>query len=140
MGATQGRHSCRVTVSSSCYCWAPGVSSPVHAHSDAVSGIKSSCHMLILEGSLCETTYDQSQMIEPAAVAANGGKSRLLGTGGYAYIDDTIGVHKVGNASSAARALSLHICSRSARSNPLRLMDRVHERQPDVPQSDRLRL
>jgi len=40
-------------------CWAPGCTSPVHAHSCAESLKKSNCFLLVLEGSLTETVYDK---------------------------------------------------------------------------------
>lgn len=90
-------------------CWPPGVCSPVHAHSDAETKIKSSCFMLVLEGALHETTFAPSQIVGPDAVSAVGGESRVLEAGATAYMDDNVGVHKVGNASTSTRAVSLHI-------------------------------
>jgi len=106
-------------------CWSPGVSSPVHAHSDAESKVKSACHMLVLEGNLCETKYAPSLIIGPDSVSTSGCESRLLETGSYAYIDDSIGVHKVGNASSTERAVSLHIYAPGWKS--VQLYDEVAE-------------
>lgn len=90
-------------------CWSPGVSSPVHAHCDAESGVKSNCFMRILEGELCETFYESRHVLGSDRVAADGGAERMLPAGAYAYINDEIGVHKVGNASGTERAVSLHV-------------------------------
>ena len=89
-------------------CWPAGVCSPVHAHSDATTKVKSSCFMRILEGELTETLYPPDAIIGPDTVAAHEGHSRKLSAGGYTYIDDSYGLHKVGNA-SRARAISLHV-------------------------------
>lgn len=90
-------------------CWPPGVCSPVHAHSDAATKVKSNCFMLVLEGELCETTYAPDSLLGPDSVDAAAGQSRALAAGGYTYINDGMGVHKVGNASSSERAISLHV-------------------------------
>lgn len=88
-------------------CWPPGISSPVHAHSDAKTKVQSNCFMLVLEGQLCETRYNT--ILGPNQVDASASESRLLEAGSYAYINDNYGVHKVGNASSTERAMSLHV-------------------------------
>ena len=91
-------------------CWSPGVSSPVHAHSDANTRVQSNCFMRILDGSLTETLYEPSSIInDGASVAALDGHETTLATGGFTYINDQIGLHKVGNASSTERAVSLHV-------------------------------
>ena len=89
-------------------CWPAGVSSPVHAHSDATTKVRSSCFMRILEGELTETLYTPDSIIAPDAVAASEGHSRTLPAGAYTYIDDSFGLHKVGN-SSKSPAISLHV-------------------------------
>jgi len=89
-------------------CWAPGISSPVHAHSDAESGTRSNCFMRVLEGKLMETRYEQDA-IDGERVYSREGRQTLLDTGSYAYINDEQGVHKVGNASASEVAISLHV-------------------------------
>ena len=92
-------------------CWSPGAESPVHAHSDARTGVKSNCFMLVLENALVETTYERDQVhqteVERGAVSG-AGTARALTAGTCGYICDDIGVHKVGNA-TAKGSLSLHV-------------------------------
>lgn len=90
-------------------CWAPGVTSPVHAHSDAESLLPSNCFMRVLEGELCETFYAAQHKLSCDAVAASEGSVRALPAGGYTYINDEMGVHKVGNPHRTERAVSLHV-------------------------------
>ena len=90
-------------------CWSPAVTSPVHAHSDEETNVKSSCFMRILEGTLVETLYEPSAIIDESRVMAAAGKRTHLGAGGYKYINDHQGVHKVGNESTSEGAMSLHI-------------------------------
>lgn len=78
-------------------CWPANLSSPVHDHAG------SSCWMKILSGRMRETRFDTetlavSHVTDMAAEEA-------------AYIDDSRGLHKMGNASALAPAVSLHIYS-----------------------------
>jgi predicted metal-dependent enzyme (double-stranded beta helix superfamily) len=91
-------------------CWSPGVSSPVHAHSDAETGVRSNCFMRVLEGTLVETLYEPSAIhADCGSVATILGQPRMMAEGSYTYINDAMGVHKVGNASSTEGAISLHV-------------------------------
>ena len=90
-------------------CWSPGVSSPVHAHSDAETKVKSNCFMLVLEGELVETLYEPCSIIATDKVDATAGHSRSLTAGSTAYINDNIGLHRVANASATQGAISLHV-------------------------------
>lgn len=90
-------------------CWAPGAISPVHAHSDANTGVQSNCFMRILDGELVETRYPPIARLGDDRVDAHLAQATALGEGGYAYINDLQGLHKVGNASSSAGAVSLHV-------------------------------
>lgn len=87
-------------------CWPANVCSPIHSHSDATSGAKSNCFMVVLEGELTETAYPPSEVVDAKVVGA--GQTRSLPAGTYAYINDDFGVHKVGNESTH-RAISLHV-------------------------------
>jgi len=87
-------------------CWSPGASSPIHAHSDKISGVQSNCFMLVLEGELTETVYG-ADVVDGDCVRSFG-CSRSLTGGSTAYINDDIGVHKVANKTDQ-RALSLHV-------------------------------
>eukprot|EP01116_Phalansterium_solitarium_P023528 TRINITY_DN8284_c0_g1_i2.p1 TRINITY_DN8284_c0_g1~~TRINITY_DN8284_c0_g1_i2.p1 ORF type:complete len:673 (-),score=239.38 TRINITY_DN8284_c0_g1_i2:165-2183(-) len=77
-------------------CWSPGQMSPIHDHSG------SSCWVKVLEGELTEVVYD-----------VEGGELRVLSEStllpdSVAYIDDSIGVHKMGNANTQMGAVTLH--------------------------------
>ena len=88
-------------------CWSPQACSPVHAHSDAETGVKSNCFMAILEGQLTETRYDPADIDDDRVTSA--GRATALPAGSTAYINDDCGVHKVGNESATVPAVSLHI-------------------------------
>jgi len=87
-------------------CWSPGAESPVHAHSDRDTGVQSNCFMLILEGELTETTYEPDTI--SSGEVHGPGHSHLLAAGSTGYINDSYGVHKVGNQTDR-RAMSLHV-------------------------------
>ena len=88
-------------------CWPPQTCSPVHAHSDAESGVKSNCFMAILEGELCETLYSSDEICGYRVTSE--GQMLRLPAGASHYINDDWGVHKVGNASLTTQAVSLHV-------------------------------
>jgi len=90
-------------------CWPPQVCSPVHAHSDAESGVKSNCFMAVLEGELSETVYSPAEVVVSGGQVVGSGTTRTMAAGAYAYINDEYGVHKVGNTSRATPAISLHV-------------------------------
>lgn len=94
--------------------WGPGQRSPIHDHNG------SHCIMRVLEGSLTETLYTETvsenaesdssisgQDNEPAKYAKK--RETRLKTGQTAYIHDTIGWHRVTNASTSEPAVSLHL-------------------------------
>jgi len=87
-------------------CWPPQTCSPVHAHSDAESGVKSNCFMAILEGELYETLYGVEEVDGDRVIGE--GRKVVLRAGASHYINDDFGVHKVGN-SSPNGAVSLHV-------------------------------
>lgn len=90
-------------------CWAPGCSSPVHAHSCAVTHVPSNCFMLVLEGQLAETVYGEEAIsADGKSVDARLGTTRVHGVGTLMYINDSVGLHKVGNPTDG-RSVSLHI-------------------------------
>ena len=121
-------------------CWAPGSASPVHGHSCAITHVHSNCacpqsnreangkgaeapavtrlqppllagFMLILEGQLAETVYSEEAVsADGKSVQARLGKTRLHGAGTLAYINDSMGLHKVANT-TGGRAVSLHVYS-----------------------------
>lgn len=93
--------------------WGEGMGSSIHDHSD------SHCCMKILEGELKETMYDwpedrDCRAEEGEEIGSDGMKkksARLLGQGKVAYINDSIGLHRVENPSDSTRAVSLHVYS-----------------------------
>lgn len=90
-------------------CWAPGCSSPVHGHSCVESLARSNCFMFVLEGTLAETVYPESAIIPGSkSVDARAGRTRHHKAGEIAYINDSLGLHKVGNPFDA-RAVSVHV-------------------------------
>lgn len=88
-------------------CWPPGLFSPVHAHSDMESKIKSNCFLTVLHGQLSETIYEHHQIRADAVLGI--GQTRALNAGVTGYINDDVGVHKVGNPSNTMGAISLHV-------------------------------
>jgi len=100
-------------------CWAPGCASPVHGHSCAVTHVESNCFMLILEGQLSETVYGEEAIsADGKSVQARLGKTRVHAPGTLAYINDSMGLHKVANTTTA-RAVSLHVYAPGWRQPPL---------------------
>ena len=119
-------------------CWAPGCASPVHGHSCVDTHVHSNCacpqsnleaddkggeapvaseavlpllagFMLILEGQLAETVYGEDAVsADGKSVQARLGKTQLHGAGTLAYINDSVGLHKVANT-TGGRAVSLHV-------------------------------
>ena len=66
--------------------------------------------MLVLEGQLTETVYGADAILpDGKSVWARMGKARQHVAGTLAYINDSMGLHKVGNVTDA-RAVSLHVC------------------------------
>jgi hypothetical protein len=65
--------------------------------------------MLVLEGQLAETVYGEEAVSEDGkSVQARFGKTRLHDAGTLAYINDSVGLHKVANT-TGGRAVSLHV-------------------------------
>ena len=85
-------------------CWGHGHGSSIHDHANA------HCFMKMLQGSLKETQYhwpDDSEKDAPL-------KQKCVSTYNHdevAYINDTIGLHRVENSSSPEGAVSLHLYS-----------------------------
>jgi cysteine dioxygenase len=90
-------------------CWPAGLASAIHDHAEA------SCWMKILSGRMRETRYAFPGDREPGAVDEELSLAVLkvteLGPEEAAYIDDSRGLHKMGNASPIAPSVSLHIYS-----------------------------
>jgi len=81
-------------------CWNPGKWSPCHDHSG------SECFMRMVEGTLTEVRYEwpeKGQETKPLKPT----KTTVLETGGVCFINDALGLHKVGNATTG-QSVSLH--------------------------------
>lgn len=84
-------------------CWGEGHGSSIHDHSD------SHCFMKLLQGQLKETLFSwpddksQGEMTQKS--------QRILLENKVAYINDSIGLHRVENGSHTETAVSLHLYS-----------------------------
>ncbi|CAL9708076.1 unnamed protein product [Knipowitschia caucasica] len=84
-------------------CWGEGHGSSIHDHSD------SHCFMKLLQGQLKETLFEwpdgkpQGEMVQKS--------QRILVENKVAYINDSIGLHRVENGSHTEPAVSLHLYS-----------------------------
>lgn len=82
-------------------CWAPGQSSAFHGHEG------SKCFVKILSGELIEQQVPYpTQLLDGDCFEPS---ERLLKRDDVAYIDDSIGLHKVANRSADEPAVTLHI-------------------------------
>lgn len=92
-------------------CWGEGHGSGVHDHADA------HCWMKVMDGVLCENLYDWPEnlgMSELPHESFQAMKPRVVNeykTGEVAYINDSIGLHRVENNSHSNTAASLHLYS-----------------------------
>eukprot|EP01100_Stratorugosa_tubuloviscum_P012284 TRINITY_DN577_c2_g1_i1.p1 TRINITY_DN577_c2_g1~~TRINITY_DN577_c2_g1_i1.p1 ORF type:complete len:799 (+),score=301.21 TRINITY_DN577_c2_g1_i1:98-2494(+) len=85
-------------------CWERGQESPIHDHSG------SSCWVKMLHGELVETKYS----IVSTDISPNGLKidsTTRVSKNQVTYIDDTLGIHKMGNQNANSPAISLHVYS-----------------------------
>ncbi|XP_053146691.1 cysteine dioxygenase type 1 isoform X1 [Hemicordylus capensis] len=84
-------------------CWGEGHGSSIHDHTD------SHCFMKILQGNLKETLFEwpgkkgSGEMVKKS--------ERVLRENHCAYINDSIGLHRVENPSHTETAVSLHLYS-----------------------------
>ncbi|XP_041855229.1 cysteine dioxygenase type 1 [Melanotaenia boesemani] len=84
-------------------CWGEGHGSSIHDHTD------SHCFMKLLQGQLKETLFEwpkdkaQGEMVTRS--------QRILQENKVAYINDSIGLHRVENVSHTEGAVSLHLYS-----------------------------
>ncbi|XP_077571966.1 cysteine dioxygenase type 1-like isoform X2 [Stigmatopora nigra] len=83
-------------------CWGEGHGSSIHDHSDA------HCFMKMLQGELKETQYDWPEK--------EGGQMKerrhsFIKTNDVAYINDSMGLHRVENVSHTEGSVSLHLYS-----------------------------
>jgi cysteine dioxygenase len=84
-------------------CWSEGQGSSIHSHSDA------HCFVKVLDGQLKETLYawPPSDVTEEQPLIQT--DSNIYGRNGVAYINDSLGLHRMENPSHSDRAVSLHL-------------------------------
>eukprot|EP00795_Rhopilema_esculentum_P003725 gene3725-14999_t len=85
-------------------CWGEGQGSGIHDHSDA------HCFMKVLDGELQETLYGwpqdgiENEKMDPL-------RKNIYRRNQVAYINDSLGLHRVENPSHTNQAVSLHLYS-----------------------------
>ncbi|KAK1122387.1 hypothetical protein K0M31_009609 [Melipona bicolor] len=89
-------------------CWGEGHGSAIHDHANA------HCVMKILQGELCETRYawpkkHNDETKEPEELQEL--ERNTIGLNEICYINDSLGLHRVENPSTANPAISLHLYS-----------------------------
>ncbi|XP_033946913.1 cysteine dioxygenase type 1 [Pseudochaenichthys georgianus] len=82
-------------------CWGEGHGSSIHDHSD------SHCFMKLLQGQLKETLFDWPENKSKGEMVLK--SQRILQENTVAYINDSIGLHRVENGSHTECAASLHL-------------------------------
>ncbi|KAL1474977.1 hypothetical protein MTO96_003594, partial [Rhipicephalus appendiculatus] len=84
-------------------CWSEGQGSSIHDHAD------SHCFMKVLAGTLKEVRFDWPQTKDgvEAPMAKKGDTELQLNS--VAYINDSLGLHRVENPSHCEPAVSLHL-------------------------------
>lgn len=83
-------------------CWGEGHGSSIHDHTN------SHCFMKILQGNLKETLFEWPACSKTEMVKKS---ERVLEENQCAYINDSIGLHRVENPSHTESAVSLHLYS-----------------------------
>ncbi|XP_008941038.1 PREDICTED: cysteine dioxygenase type 1 [Merops nubicus] len=84
-------------------CWGEGHGSSIHDHAD------SHCFMKILQGNLKETLFEWPEKKGNGEMIRK--SERVLRENQCAYINDSIGLHRVENISHTETAVSLHLYS-----------------------------
>ncbi|XP_009708724.1 PREDICTED: cysteine dioxygenase type 1 [Cariama cristata] len=84
-------------------CWGEGHGSSIHDHTD------SHCFMKILQGNLKETLFEWPEKKGNGEMTKK--SERVLRENQCAYINDSIGLHRVENISHTESAVSLHLYS-----------------------------
>ncbi|NXH97734.1 CDO1 dioxygenase, partial [Pachycephala philippinensis] len=84
-------------------CWGEGHGSSIHDHTD------SHCFMKILQGNLKETLFEWPEKKGNGEMTKK--SERVLRENQCAYINDSIGLHRVENISHTEPAVSLHLYS-----------------------------
>ncbi|XP_001632450.3 cysteine dioxygenase type 1 [Nematostella vectensis] len=83
-------------------CWGEGQGSSIHDHTD------SHCFLKVLDGKLKETLFEWPSESEPEKPLAVKGVS-YVDRDEVAYINDSIGLHRMENTSHSDTACSLHL-------------------------------
>jgi cysteine dioxygenase len=87
-------------------CWTPGQSSPIHDH--PCDG----CWMKVLKGQINECRYSENASTKTSNCSVSSLTCILDTTaceGDVIYIEDSMGLHKVGNPSLTVPAITLHL-------------------------------
>lgn len=80
-------------------CWNPGRESKIHNH--PCDG----CFIKTLAGCIKETRYEVKHSLDSIERKA----TRFYNEGQVSFMDDTIGLHKIGNPCNSTGAISLHL-------------------------------
>jgi cysteine dioxygenase len=82
-------------------CWGPGMGSSIHDHADA------HCFVKMLQGELLETQYEwPDQGVDKPMTPRS---KTTYDTNGVAYINDSIGLHRMENPSHTEYTVSMHL-------------------------------
>lgn len=84
-------------------CWSEGQGSSIHDHAD------SHCFMKVLAGELKEVRFDWPMESEGPDCPMKMGEENQLPLNSVAYINDSLGLHRVENPSHCEQAVSLHL-------------------------------
>ncbi|CAM9827728.1 unnamed protein product, partial [Ectocarpus fasciculatus] len=79
-------------------CWNPGRESRIHNHPG------DGCFVKIISGSVRETVYDVPNEAAPTFQSES-----ILLPGSVCYMDDSLGLHRLGNPSKTEGAVTLHL-------------------------------
>ncbi|CAN7980751.1 unnamed protein product, partial [Ixodes pacificus] len=84
-------------------CWSENQGSSIHDHANA------HCFMKVLAGQLKEVRFDWPKETEGPDSPLKMGEENLLPLNSVAYINDSLGLHRVENPSHSEQAVSLHL-------------------------------
>jgi len=94
-------------------CWSEGHGSGIHDHADA------HCWMKVCDGALCENLYNWPEHVDKEHTHLPESETQIMKPhritefhkNDVAYINDSIGLHRIENNSHTKRAVSLHLYS-----------------------------
>ncbi|GAB6032019.1 Cysteine dioxygenase [Chamberlinius hualienensis] len=84
-------------------CWNESQGSCIHDHSD------SHCFMKVIQGELAEVQFAWPSSSEESETELRQLETNMLHLNNVAYINDSIGLHRVENRSHSEKAVSLHL-------------------------------